>query len=297
MPNSFLAEDSMKFLLFIASWIFFFYTGVFAEYRLNPGDGFRLAWSDEFAGKNLDTNSWNYDTGFGDIPAQKKWGWGVGGLQDYRADTDHVFLSNGNLVIRAFFHGGDFQGKNYTSGKIHTRGKFSFQYGIVAARIKMPVGNGTFPAFWMLGTNNHYTNESWPQCGEIDIVEMFDGGTTANAASHWYDEIRKTPFGTSASTSHETRLADGKPFGDDYHVFELVWTPKSLKWKIDGRTVLLQATGADVTGELREPMYLIFNFGIGAWTDKVGYPDESTVFPQDMLVDWVRVYQKKAEAE
>jgi beta-glucanase (GH16 family) len=287
----------MKTFLLLFSLLLLSAVPAYPEYQLKPGDDYKLIWSDDFSGASLNTGDWNYDTGFGDIPAQNKWGWGVGGLQDYRADEKHVFVSNGNLVIRAFYNDGGYDGKNYTSGKIHTRDKRSFRFGIIAARVKMPIGKGSFPAFWMVGTNNYYTNECWPQCGEIDIVEMFEGGLVANAASHWYDEVRKTPFGTSASTSHESRLADNKPWGEDYHIFELVWTPRNLKWKYDGKTVLLQSTAPDVTSELNGPMYLIFNFGIGAWTEKVGHPDASAVYPQEMLVDWVRVYQKKETAE
>lgn len=261
----------------------------------DPGPGWQLVWSDDFNGSSLNTNNWNIDMGYGDIPEKNMWGWGVGGLQDYTDSPENVFVSNGNLVLRALYTGGDRDKRSYTSGKVHTRGKRSFQYGIIAARIKMPSGTGSFPAFWMVGTNNHYTNASWPQTGEIDIIEIMEGGVMGNVAAHWYDEIRKTPAGTSSSTYRNLYLPGRKLFSESYHVYEILWSPTSIIWKLDGKRVHLAAIGAEVTRELRGPMYLILNNGIGSWFEKVGYPDETAVYPQDMLVDWVRVYGRTGD--
>ena len=286
-----------KAVLFQAALFLLISSAIYAQYEFIPGPEWSLEWSDEFNDTSLDTNNWGYELGFGDIPELNTWGWGVGGIQDYTSSVSNVFVSNGNLVLRAIYNGGGLNGRNYTSGKIFTRDKRSFLFGLIAARIKMPSGNGTFPAFWMLGTNGYFTNNAWPMCGEIDIVELFNGGITANAASHWYDEIQHTPYGRSSSTSHETRLSNNAPFSDDYHVFELIWTPEKLRWKIDGKTVLMQSIKPDVYSELRAPMFLILNNGVGSWFDKVGYPDKTTVFPQDMSVDWVRVYKSTESAK
>lgn len=287
----------MKRAFFALLSLFLLFPLAYSSYEFNPGPEWTLEWSDEFNGTTLDTNNWGYELGFGDIPDKNVWGWGVGGIQDYTSSVSNVFVTNGNLVLRAIYNGGALNGRNFTSGKIFTRDKRSFLFGLIAARIKMPSGNGTFPAFWMLGTNGYFTNDSWPGCGEIDIVELFNGGKTANVASHWYDEVLKTPYGKSSSTSHETRLSNDAPYSDEYHVFELIWTPVKLRWKIDGKTVLLQSIRPDVYSELRAPMFLILNNGIGSWFEKVGYPDTTTVFPQDMMVDWVRVYRSNESAE
>ena len=255
----------------------------------------QLIWSDEFNGTTLDTATWNYDTGYGDIAVSNVWGWGVGGLQEYTSNTDNVRLSNGYLVLESRYLGGSYSNRNYTSGKIHTRGKFSFSGGLIQARIRLPYGKGMFPAFWMLGTNDHYTNMFWPRGGEIDIMEMYGGGEdkddTVLTTAHWYDEVLPTPPGYSTCSSASTELQDPAIFADDFHVFEAEIEPNRIVWRLDGKETF-RITVTEIMKELNGPMYVIFNLGIGSYYSAIGYPDASTVFPQAMLVDWVRVYQK-----
>lgn len=258
--------------------------------------GYNLVWHDEFNGKELNPYRWKYDLGYGDIPELLIWGYGVGGLANYTSNKNNVYLSDGKLVIQANYLGGDLGSRNYTSTRMHTRGSMSFQYGIVTARIKLPYGKGIFPAFWLLGTNDYFTNLIWPKSGEIDIVELKGGGEnkddTVSFAAHWYDEVWLTPKGYSVYNYKLWELPDPQIFADDYHIFEVERTPYEIIWRVD-REEKFRLTISNEMKELRNPMYVIFNLEVGAtMIIDVGVPDSSTVFPQKMYVDWVRYYIK-----
>ena len=130
------------------------YTGVPA--------GYNLKWSDEFEGNSIDSSKWTYDLGAG--------GWGNNELEHYTNRGDNAYVSGGMLHIKAKKE--EYQGSQYTSARMKTKGKFEFQYGYVEARIALPRGNGIWPAFWMLGEN--IDSVSWPTCGEIDIIEAIN---------------------------------------------------------------------------------------------------------------------------
>ncbi|HHU37609.1 MAG TPA: glycoside hydrolase family 16 protein [Treponema sp.] len=137
--------------------------------------GYTLVWADEFNGSSLDTSKWNYDIGNGD------WGWGNGEAQYYRAEN--VKVSDGILKITAKKE--NYAGFAYTSGRINTKNKFAPKYGKIEVRAMTPVGSGTWPAFWMLGSN--MDSVGWPKCGEVDIMEIFGANSATNLGTvHWF---------------------------------------------------------------------------------------------------------------
>jgi beta-glucanase (GH16 family) len=232
-----------------------------------------LVWNDEFDGNSL-SSDWTYDIGNGN------WGWGNNELEYYR--TDNATVENGLLTITAKQE--SFGGQNYTSSRIKTQGLKSFKYGRIDIRAKMPFGQGIWPALWMLGDN--ISTVSWPACGEIDIMEMV-GGTatdkTVHGTAHWADAS-----GSRAQNGSSNSLSNGR-FNDEFHVFSIVWDTNSIKWYRDNiQYHVLNTTPADLA-EFDERFFFIFNVAVGGnWP---GNPDATTVFPQKMIVDYVRVFQ------
>jgi len=241
-----------------------------------PGPGWKLVWADEFDGPAIDLNKWAYDVGSD--------GWGNKELQTYTRSPTNACIQNGELVIKAA------ENKNkYTSARLKTQGKHSWTYGKVAARIRLPRGQGIWPAFWMLGDN--ITTIGWPKCGEIDIMEMIGGGEhrddTIHGTLHW-----------DANNSHASRgsgpkeLPDPQFFYQDYHVFEVEWSATEVIWKRDGVEYFRASVDTKLwpaMGAFHRPFFIILNLAVGGnWP---GSPDRTTVFPQSMYVDWVRVYK------
>ncbi|MBN1302534.1 MAG: family 16 glycosylhydrolase [Melioribacteraceae bacterium] len=234
---------------------------------------YQLVWYDSFLGNELDTDSWSYETGGG--------GWGNNELQYYTSRPDNLYLENGRLVITAKRE--TYGGSNYTSARIVTKGKKFFRYGKVEARIRMPFGQGIWPAFWMLGEN--FSSVGWPRCGEIDIVEMIGGTGNENKAygtAHWDNN------GSHAQYGGYTKLQSGI-LADDWHLYAVEWNNQSIKWFFDGN----KYHEIDITSsELREfhnEYFIILNLAVGGkWP---GYPDGTTLFPQTLEVDYIRVYQ------
>jgi beta-glucanase (GH16 family) len=245
--------------------------------------GSEIVWSDEFNGPANtppDPGKWTYDLGNGVN------GWGNDELQDYTDSTENVFLDGeGHLVIRALKNG-----SRYTSGRIKTKGKFEFQYGRVDARIKIPAGQGIWPAFWMLGAN--FPETDWPDCGEIDVMENI--GKEPSVVHGTIHGPGYPPAGVSA----RYELAGGAPFSRDFHVFSADWTPGAIRFYVDGRAYAT-FTQADLPAGGKwvfdHPFFMLLNVAVGGkWP---GPPDESTMFPQTMLVDWIRVWQVRRQKE
>ena len=248
--------------------------------------GYNLLWSDEFSGSALDNAKWGYDIG-GD-------GWGNNELQYHRAENASV--DGGYLIIEARKE--SYGGRSYTSSRINTKDKFSFQYGRVDIRAAMPEGKGLWPALWMLGQN--FSTVGWPYCGEIDIMEMIGGNGLENrtvGTAHWNngglyesDGVTKKPYnnvsyGDNYSLSGTDTLANG------FHIYGLTWTPDSITWYIDSVQYHTMAidSGASLAA-FQKDFFLIFNVAVGG--DWPGAPEATTVFPQRMLVDYVRVFQQ-----
>ena len=240
-------------------------------------DGYTLDYADEFSGKELDTNTWGYDTGGN--------GWGNSELENYTARNQNSFISSpGYLVIEA--RAEKFDNNNYTSARIKSQGKKSFTFGRIDMRAKIPTSPGMWPALWMLGDN--ITTNGWPNCGEIDIMELI--GKDANkvyATMHW------GPKGATGSTSSGNNyLLKSGTFSDQFHVFSIIRQQDTIRCYVDDilyHTVTASQVG-NTTYPFNSPFFIIMNVAVGgAWP---GPPDGTTVFPQRMFVDYVRVFKK-----
>lgn len=239
-----------------------------------PGlSGWVLDWSDEFDGATLDPHTWVAETGGN--------GWGNNELQYYTARPENVRVSDGHLVIEARKE--RYEDREYTSARIKTAGLKERTYGRYEARIKIPKGQGIWPAFWMLGSDIGTTG--WPRSGEIDIME----------------NIGKEPatvHGTLHGPGYSGEHAFGKPsvlaggnFADGFHVFAVEWEPREIRWYRDGQ-LYHTARPELVKGDwvFEHPFFVLLNLAVGGYWP--GYPDATTVLPQRMLVDYVRVYRR-----
>lgn len=232
-----------------------------------------LVWHDEFNGGSL-SSDWTHDIGTG------SWGWGNNELQYYK--QENAVVSDGLLTITAKQE--NFNTSNYTSSRVKTQGIQSWKYGRIDVRAALPYGQGIWPAIWMLGDN--ITSAGWPACGEIDIMEMI-GGAGANDRTtygtvHWSNAGAHAQYGGSKS------LTSGK-LADNFHVFSITWDANSIHWLLDNVEFHTVDTSPAEMSEFREKFFLILNVAVGGnWP---GSPDATTVFPQKMYVDYVRVFQ------
>jgi beta-glucanase (GH16 family) len=236
-------------------------------------DNMTLAWQDEFEGDAVNTNFWTFETGTGGG------GWGNNELEYYR--KENTSLKDGVLVITAKKE--SYGGANYTSSRMITNGKKAFKYGRIDIRAALPKGQGIWPALWMLGSS--IGSVGWPACGEIDIMEQIGNPKTVYGTLHW-DQGNNNHACTCDNNSYT--LASGN-LVDQFHVFSLIWTDTSVKWLVDGVQYRVIDTSPAAMSEFRENFFFIFNLAVGgAWP---GNPDGSTVFPQRMFVDYIRVFQ------
>lgn len=237
----------------------------------------QLVWSDEFDGSTLDTTNWTYD--LGDGSSQGIPGWGNNELQVYREENTSV--SGGLLTIEARQE--SFASASYTSSRIKTEGKRFFRYGKVEVRAKLPEGQGLWPAIWMLGEN--ISSTPWPASGEIDIMEMVGGSgqeDTVHGTIHWDNS------GAHAYSGGQTSLTSAT-FADDFHVFSIEWDASEIIWLVDGVEYHTESIVTADKTELHKDFFILLNVSVGG--DWPGSPDSTTSFPQQMLVDYVRVYQ------
>jgi len=237
--------------------------------------GKTLVWAEEFDGSSLSSSSWNYETG--------ATGWGNNELQFYRNDPSNVRVDNGRMIITARKE--QFGGAEYTSARVTTKGKREFQYGRIDIRAKLPKGQGLWPALWMLGAN--ISQVGWPACGETDIMELIGHQAhKVHGTAHWGVQ----GSGVSTYRTGTYTLSDGD-FSQAYHVFSLVWVENSLQFLVDDQlyhTINLSHV-SPATYRHNAPFFFIANIAVGGnWP---GAPDASTVFPQSMYVDYIRVFQ------
>jgi beta-glucanase (GH16 family) len=256
-----------------------------SAYAGNPAV-WTLAWSDEFdgpSGSPVNSSKWSFDVGGN--------GWGNNELETYTSRVNNAHLEGGSLVIKALketFTGADNISRDYTSGRLLTKNKFTQAYGRFEARIKIPYGQGIWPAFWMLGDN--IDSAHWPNCGEIDIMENI-----GKEPSIVHGTFHGPGYSGGSGVSAAYTLPGTQKFSDDFHTFAVEWEPNVMRFYVDGllyRTRTPADLPAGTAWVFDHPFFIILNVAVGGgWP---GNPDTTTVFPQQMLVDYVRVYQRAA---
>src|SRR2546428_10263829 len=254
-----------------------------------PATGFKLVWSDEFNGadgSSPDASKWTFDTGVGGND------WGNNELETYTNRTKNAQIQGGNLVITAvketYADPSDGVIRNYTSARLKTQGLFSQAYGRFEARIKIPAGQGVWPAFWMLGSN--ITSVGWPNCGEIDIMENIGKEPgTVHGSLHG-----PSTSGPTSDLSAPFSFPAGQNFAADFHLYAVEWEPGTVRFYVDSNlyaTFTQSQWPAGGSSSFDHPCVLLLNVAVGGnWP---GSPDATAVFPQEMLVDYVRVYTKQ----
>jgi beta-glucanase (GH16 family) len=237
--------------------------------------GYTLAWADEFSGNSLNLQNWNVETG--------GTGWGNHELENYTSRSQNLFVSSGNLVIEARQE--SFGGNNYTSARINSSGKQQFTYGRIDVRAKLPVSSGMWPAIWMLGSN--FPTAGWPGCGETDIMELIGKNPSQVVGSmHW-----KQQDGTEGTFNNVYNLSS-QDFSKQFHVYSLIWAKDTVQFLVDDHLYVNGGSQNVSSGvyPFNSPFFFILNVAVGG--DWPGSPDGTTVFPQRMFVDYVRVFQK-----
>ena len=237
-----------------------------------------MVWSDEFsgtAGSSPDAKNWSFDIGTGNN------GWGNAELENYTNRPQNVSLDgSGNLAITAKSE--SYNGSQFTSGRIKTKGLFATTYGKIEARIKTPYGPGIWPAFWMIGANEDTV--TWPNCGEIDIMEL-----RGQQPSSINGTVHGPGYSGGASITKQYALQNDR-FDKDFHLFAVEWSPNQVNFYVDNY-LYQSVTPEKVTGKwvFDHDFYIILNLAVGG--NYVGYPSALTPFPQQMTVDYVKVYK------
>lgn len=230
-----------------------------------------LILEDHFDGNQLNMSIWNYELGDG---CPDLCGWGNNERQFYT--QENVALKNGNLVLTAAF-----DGEQYTSGKISTKNKIEFQYGTIEVRAKLAIGEGVWPAIWMLGSN--IAEVGWPKSGEIDIMEYVGKNPhEIHSTLHTYD---------SYGESKNTKITTITSIEDGFHLYKAHWTKDFIKFYIDD--VLTYTFSPELKDEntwpFDQPFYLILNLAVGG---NFGGPEvDNKIFPQEFVIDYVKVYK------
>ena len=240
--------------------------------------GWQLVWSDDFNGTNLDSTKWSAYVGND-----------TGGQNNYTSSTSNVSVSGGLLHITA-----QYNGSSYTSGQVRSEFKYAKKYGRIEARMKLPAGQGFWPAFWMLGTNYDYPTSSslnWPWCGEIDVLENAGGNTSQVQGTLHY------PDASGNDTFVNTTLPYTFPSGTDttsFHTYAIQWTSNSITWQIDGQNLTtwssLPSDGLTPFAPFNQPFFILLDLAVSSASTYGGAPNSSTPFPSEVQVDYVRVY-------
>jgi len=260
-------------LLGLATWL----AGCARTSRPQPLE-WQLVWQDEFdgpAGQTLNLDVWNYDVGTD---------WGNAQLEYDTTRPENLALDGaGHLAITARKE--DYLGRSYTSGRINTRGHFEHAHGRFEARIRLPRGRGIWPAFWLLGAD--FGTVGWPACGEIDIMEY-----RGQEPKVIHGSLHGPGYSGGSAVTQRYDLPGTQGFDGDFHVFAIEWNSDSITWMVDDaryRVVRPQDLPSGAEWVFDHPFFVILNVAVGGHF--VGSPDSTTVFPQTMLVDWVRVYR------
>jgi len=241
-------------------------------------EGYTLTWADEFEGTTINEKDWTFEIGNG------SGGWGNNELQYYTNRPENVKIENGKLLIEARKESQN--GFQYTSTRMKTQDKRVFRLGRIDVRAKLPKGQGIWPAIWMLG--NNITTVGWPACGEIDIMELVGHqASTTHGTAHWGSDVQNHKYKGS------NYQLQGEDFSDRYHVFSIHWEENTIYWYMDD-FLFYTITISQMEGQpypFNTEFFFLLNVAVGGnWPGK---PDATTVFPQQMLIDYVRVFQKK----
>ncbi len=234
---------------------------------------YQLVWSDEFDGTSLNLDNWSFQNGDG---CPNLCGWGNNELEYYRPENLSVSGGYMTITVKEETYGG----RNYTSSKIIGINKQEFLYGKMEARIKLPKGQGIWPAFWMMPADSVYGG--WPVSGEIDIMESINQAGTVYGTLHYGN-----PYANGGGSY------TGMDFSQAFHVYGIEWEPTVFRWYVDGQLFATKtnwwSSGGAFPAPFDQPFYFIMNVAVGGnWP---GNPDATTVFPQQMVVDYVKVYQ------
>ena len=245
--------------------------------------GWELTWSDEFNqpdGSAPDPAKWKFAVGGN--------GWGNKELEYYTARPQNTHIRHGRLEIVARkedYTGEDAVKRDYTSARLITAGKFAQAYGRFEARIKIPSGQGVWPAFWLLGADDRELG--WPTCGEIDIMENI-----GREPAIVHGTIHGPGYSGGKGIGAPYALSSGR-FADAFHIYAVEWGPESIRFYVDDHPYATRKPSdlpAGTKWVYDHPFYILLNFAVGgAWP---GSPDATSKFPQTMLVDYVRVYKK-----
>jgi beta-glucanase (GH16 family) len=253
--------------------------------------GWKMIWSDDFNGSTIDPKNWKFDTGGG--------GWGNAELEYYTDRPENARIEKGVLVIEARQE--QYQGSNFTSARLNSQGLQEFQYGRIEARIKLPTGKGLSSAFWMLGSEFGKTI-GWPLCGEIDIMEYGPGrlpGNKMEATDFASGKLQYDVFHTIHGGGYSGSKGIGTLYTmtpdsikNDFHVYAIEWNVNSIRWFVDDKEVFVMTPDKIPAGAewaFNHSFFLMLNLAVGG---SFGFPTSDTVFPEQLLVDYIQVFQK-----
>lgn len=275
MKSNMKSINNYKLILFVLFISLFIFSNCSTDEKQTVTTMHELVFQDEFnTNGSPNSNFWNFNIGTGTN------GWGNNELQYYTSRPENIQIVNGNLKITAKQE--LYMGSSYTSARIYSKGKIEQKYGRIEARIKLPLGKGIWPAFWMLGADSDIV--SWPQCGEIDIMEYL-----GNSPTKVFGSVHGPGYSGGQSISKTYTLTNSR-FDTEFHIFGIEWGENYINYYVDN-VLYNQITPADVTGEwvFNKPFYLILNVAVGG--NLPGSPNSQTSFPQSMLVDYVRIYK------
>lgn len=231
-------------------------------------------WNDEF--DTIDTSKWTFEIGTGAS------GWGNNEKEYYTARSENAYVQDGILHIRA--NKESYEGSGYTSARMITKGKFSFTYGTVEARIALPVGKGIWPAFWMLGEN--IDQVSWPACGEIDIIEAVNSENVVYGTNHWAYNGDHAEYGNNTGNFHGAKKELNIT---QFHTYKLTWDEKLIAMYVDDfkyHEISIE-NNAGGTEAFHKPQFFLLNVAVGGnWP---GFEIDDAQFPNEMLIDYIRV--------
>ena len=233
-------------------------------------------WNDEFDGEAIDTSKWMFEIGTGSN------GWGNNEKEYYTSRKDNAYIKDGVLHICAKKE--DYEGQKYTSARMLTKGKFAFKYGTVEARIALPTGKGIWPAFWMLGEN--FDTVGWPACGEIDIIESVNSENIVYGTNHWANGSEYATYGNNTGNYRDQQH---KMDITQFHTYKFTWDEKYIRMFVDDfmyHEILIENNTGD-TEEFHKPFFFLLNVAVaGNWP---GFEVDDAQFPNEMLVDYIRV--------